>query len=73
MGDEKKAPDDIEGLKEWAQLVVDSLEETTRELEPFDAYPFSIRRRLSTRIPHYCERFVKGYQLLMDELQKPHS
>lgn len=63
--------DDRSHLEEFANLVVDDLREDYRkDLEPFEAYAEKVRERIYRNAENLEKRFVEGFRVLTDALEK---
>jgi len=63
--------EEAEALKRLADLVTESLEEEFKaDLESFEVYAQKMRSHLHSDPQVFRARFLKGYQVLMDEIGK---
>jgi len=60
-----------DSIKEFADLVVESLKEGYRnDLEPFEVYAQKIRSHIHANAEEFRTRFSRGYHVLLDELKR---
>lgn len=63
--------EDVEALKGLADLVAESVEEGCRaDLESFEVYAQKMRSHLHSDPQAFRAHFLKGYQVLLEELRK---
>jgi hypothetical protein len=67
--------DDHERLiEEFADFAVETLNEGYKaELEPFEVYAQKLRSQIHSNETAFRLRFIKGYQVLLQELQQHHK
>lgn len=65
---EESSPDSVAMLGE---VLLESLKEQEQnDLEVFELYTHVLRSKIHFRSQDFCERFTKGYQILLEELSK---
>jgi hypothetical protein len=59
-------------LGELADLIMETIQVSNdqEEIEPFETYSAHLRARLLNDSPDFSSRFVRGYELLLEELKK---
>lgn len=58
-------------IQELAEIVSEGLKDQhTTSLEPFDIYADRVRSKIHANMDTFKSRFVKGYEVLLEELNK---
>lgn len=56
-------------IEELSQLIAEGMrEQRTESLEPFEVYAERIKSKLYADPDQFRKRFIKGYQILLEEL-----
>lgn len=64
-------PESDQAIDELVDMILENVhDEYHNDLEPFEIYAQKVRSQLHSNIVEFRSRFVKGYKVLIDELQK---
>lgn len=56
-------------IDELTEVIVENLREGYQsDLEPFEMYAHRIRRQVYENLEEFCDRFLQGYGVLLEEL-----
>lgn len=63
-------PENIDmALDEFAKMIAEETRTPLQTLEPFDQYQHRIKAKIYSEANHFRERFIKGYKVIMQELE----